>query len=744
MRVIDRACAIAWRCARRDSTRAGGVGSCECCAIQGENDALAVAWSRCWRRACVMRARRCVRPWRIAAEKGPRTPARRSPGTRSAPSARGNFERVLVSSEAMDAERLGPPDIEPALLGPAILAAAGAARLGVAITEWNGEHLRHLWVNDVAVQILGRSRDELLRGSPLDVLPEDERDRLAEPHARRARGEPVPPSFATTILRPDGRRVPIEVSICELEHAGKRLSVGFFVDLSDRERSVAALKASEARFRNLIEGAPDGVVISRDGTILYANGAAARMLGHDAPSTLVGDSLARYLEPADVQVMRARIMETIRTRRPLPPREYRARRRDGTTVVAEITSLPIEFEGGPAIVALVRDVTERAALHAQLARADRLASLGTLSAGVAHEINNPLAFVSLGIEALIHALADAPLAPSKRSAVANLIDDIRKGTDRVAAIVRDLRVFAHFGDDTPGSVDLPNVLAAAARMAAHEIKPRARLSRDVGPLPRVRGNAQLLEQVFVNLLVNAAQAMPERKPDGEIAIHAAADGADHVAVEVRDNGPGIPPEIVSRVFDPFFTTKPPGVGTGLGLAVCHGIVAQFGGSIALESRLGEGTTVRVRLLVSDGVATRPPDRSEPERGEVRARIFLIDDEPAIARGLRMALGRRHDVTVTCDPAEALEVLLGGATFDVILCDLTMPGITGADIHERLAASRPEVLDRMVFMTGGAFTPRLRAFLEAVPNRTLEKPFSVASLEEIVRELAARGMATRGK
>jgi PAS domain S-box-containing protein len=475
-------------------------------------------------------------------------------------------------------------------------------------------------------------------------------------------------------------------------------------------------------------------VISRDAAVLYANPAAVRLLGYESAAELVGQSMGVFLDQAALTTMRARLQRMRETGEALAPSEYPATRRDGSIVTCEISSIFIEFEGAPAVLAFARDVTERSRLRAQLAHADRLASVGMMAAGVAHEINNPLAFVMLAADML-----DREAAAEQHAHVRDLVGNIRTGIRRIAAIVRDLRSYGQFEDLAPTNVDLATVLESAASITAHEVRPRARLRREHGVLPSVLGVPIRLEQVFVNLLLNAAHSIAEGRTDGEIVIAAAARGQE-VVVEVSDNGVGIPAELLPRIFDPFVTTKAAGEGVGLGLSICRDIVVRWGGRIDATSSPGRGTTLRVTLPLAPGADASQPARPAPRSSEPpsrvrplekKTRILVIDDEPLTVAMAKAALHPAHDVVGETDPAVGLGRILEDASFDVILCDLMMPGITGMDIYESVARERPGVEQRIVFLTGGPYTQRAKAFLESISNRRVMKPVSAESLESLV-------------
>ena len=264
------------------------------------------------------------------------------------------------------------------------------------------------------------------------------------------------------------------------------------------------------------------------------------------------------------------------------------------------------------------------------------------------------------------------------------------------------------------------------------------------PVRAVWGNEARLEQVVINLLMNAAQAVPEtRAESNEIRVSVGDDGSGRAVLEVSDNGQGIPADLQSRIFDPFFTTKPVGVGTGLGLSICHGIVTSLGGEIAVHSEPEAGTTFRVVLPTTDlpvEETARTTRESLPVQIRQRARVLVVDDELPIANTMRELLGLEHDVVIATSGREALDAIGSGSAFDVIFCDLMMPSMSGVDLYERVRVKHPGLERKIVFMTGGAFTPRAADFLASVDNRRIEKPFSLGLLEKIVQEMAAPAAA----
>ncbi len=503
--------------------------------------------------------------------------------------------------------------------------------------------------------------------------------------------------------------------------------IGFWIDVTARHEMEDSLRRSEANFRLLIELSPTAMAVaSRDGRIVYANPACLKLLGYDRVDELVGRAPLDVVHPDDRERARRRIERLPRVRRN-SSYEQRFVRRDGKVVCAEVESIDVVFDGQPAGLMLARDITERRELLARLAVTDRMASLGTLAAGVAHEINNPLAYVITNLSLLSQELCGA----RERSArdpeiVRTMLKDALEGAARVHGVVRDLRMLSR-PDDQPQPTDVRAVLGWSLKMLHNEIRHRARLVEEYEEVPLVQGDESRLGQVFVNLLVNAAQAIPDGNANHHvIRVRARAASPARVVVEVSDTGGGIAPENLGRIFDPFFTTKPIGSGTGLGLSICHGIVKSLGGDITVESELGGGTTFRVALPVAS--QPRAPDQVADVAGPPRpGRVLVIDDEPAIGRSLGLLLGGEHTVECVTSARLALARLDAGERFDAIICDLMMPDMNGMEFHDEVIRVSPADAARIVFLTGGAFTATAREFLARVPNTVLEKPFDPRAL-----------------
>ncbi|RKH73453.1 response regulator [Corallococcus interemptor] len=489
---------------------------------------------------------------------------------------------------------------------------------------------------------------------------------------------------------------------------------------------------------------------------VFANEALCALVGRRREE-LVGSAPGVLLASADGPE-RQRLLEALREERSLRA-EVALTRPDGTRVWSEMQLSPVRANGQAVthFVATHRDVTATKELQARLVAAERVAAVGTLAAGVGHEINNPLAYLALNLEAARRVLAaDGGPSPQGARDALSSVRGAQEGAERIRLIVRDLQVFSREGAPERGLVDLNALVPPAVRVVLHALRSRARLVEDFGPVPRVLGSEARLGQVLLNLLVNALQAIPEGDPNRhEVRVRTGTDASGHARVEVEDTGGGIPPDVLSRIFDPFFTTKNSDEGTGLGLAICQQIVRTHGGELRVHSVPGQGATFTLLLppapVQSAGL---PPlhavasiaEEPEPVGSGRRGRVLIVDDEPRLAQSMRLLLEPTHEVVVATRGEDALAKVAAGESFDVVLCDLQMPGMDGITVYRRLQQEAPALVSRVVFISGGASSPDARAFVETVAQRVLEKPVRPdvlldtvdAVLEDHSPEQVARG------
>ncbi len=412
--------------------------------------------------------------------------------------------------------------------------------------------------------------------------------------------------------------------------------------------------------------------------------------------------------------------------------KWRHRKRDGTVFPVEITSHSIVFDGREARLVLMTDITERQHAEEALRKSEKLAAIGQLISGVAHELNNPLSSILILVETLLQ--DPRPLEDTEA------LTTIRDQARRSRTIVRDLLSSARGGPMRRQLTNVTDLLNRTARGLAPQVDDLgATLDISIdGALPEVEMDPTAIAQVITNLVVNGAQAA---KAGGRVRLRAAAK-ADRLELVVEDNGPGISTADFSRLFEPFFTTKPPGAGTGLGLAVSRGIVEVHNGTLRAENVAGAGARFTVSLPLPPAepqAAAATPTRADTAR-DGAPRVLIIDDEPSIRMALRRFFVKREWlVDEAGDGAAALRALLApdAPDYTLVVSDLKMPGISGITLHDRLLAERPAIVSRMIFSTGDIVSADAREFIDRVQAPVLQKPFELATLDATISRYARR-------
>jgi PAS domain S-box-containing protein len=525
-------------------------------------------------------------------------------------------------------------------------------------------------------------------------------------------------------------------------------------DLEERRRAAEALQAaqqalaeSEARLRTAVvasgqvpwEQALDG------GRLVFGDG-LRELLGSDPPAALDADAWTGLMHPDDAPASRAKLDDCAQGRSERFDSEYRLRTARGWRWVQSQGRVTAHDEQGRPLrlSGTLAEVHDLRALQQKLLASTRLASVGTLAAGVAHEINNPLTWMhanlDVALERLSEPVGDSAAAAERDAWLRQLLGESLQGVERIAGIVKAMRSLGRperAGLARP--VDVRAELLDAAKMVRHQLEQRATLDlRLPEDLPPVLAPTSELGRVFLNLLLNAAQALPEGDPARHRVTVAAWGEAGEVLVEVSDTGPGLSQEVRERLFEPFFTTKPVGQGTGLGLSIARSIVEAAGGRIEVGAERGQGATFRVRLPAAAPAAGQAASAARPRDpgARPRRRVLLVDDEPTAAAALARRLEQAHDVTVLGAGEEVLRHLERGERWDALLVDLMMPGIDGIGLHQALAARWPDLLPRVAFVTGGAFGGRATRFLAEHDVPVVAKPVALEPLLEVVERLAA--------
>lgn len=403
------------------------------------------------------------------------------------------------------------------------------------------------------------------------------------------------------------------------------------------------------------------------------------------------------------------------------------------------------------------EMSERLRMEQELRESQKLQALGRLSEGMRHEINNPLCFVAGNLEFIDEEIEDMAdeladeLDGGRLEEIRGAIGEAMTGAERIQNILRDVKLYAQADDGAGDPIDVNQVLDTAIALVGDDVKHRAALVVDAGHLPPILGEARRLEQVFFNLLLNASQAIaPGQAERNEIRVTTSSEPSGFAVIEIRDTGEGIAQEQRDRVFEPFYTTRPVGQGTGLGLSICRSVVVAFGGTLLIDSEVGRGTVVTVRLPLASGqmtpdavecatCAVTAPGISQDEAsdglGGLRGlRILLVDDEPLVLELLKRSL-RDHMVHLARDGRQALEILAARSAdepIDLVFCDLMMPDMSGMELYQHLSRDDPALTERIVFITGGAFNPHIREFLKNAGNHCIEKPFSRSEILRVVQ------------
>jgi len=605
--------------------------------------------------------------------------------------------------------------------------------------------------NAEALRILGMSFDEITNRYTVDfetqTIFEDGSPCMAKDYPVSRALMTGEPQRAVTIgvRRPDGEVSWAVFNAIPVRDPTSNVVTGAvvtFIDITQRRLAEQGLRESEATLRAVLTSAPSTIVkADLDGTIRYINRSVSTGESGEPTSPVIDTSVYDTVPADQVPLVRSCI-DRVATTAQVDGYELERETADGRVIAESVTIGPVVHDDiVTGITMIATDITELRQLRTRLVVADRLVSVGTLAAGVAHEINNPLTYLMFKLNVLQKAARDGQLDKRLQADV----DLASEGAERIRRIVEDLGTFSRANGDAVVPVDVTEVLELAIKMSAHEMRYTATLVRDYGEVPRVLANESRLGQVFVNLLINAIQSIPEGDvANNEVRITTRETNDGRVRIDVSDTGHGIPAELLNRVFEPFVTTKERGTGTGLGLHICHNIVQSMKGDLSVSTEVGKGTVFSVVLPATArpaDVARRRVRHDAPSGSPLR--ILVVDDEAAI-RDVFQALLTDHEVVVTSSGRQAIAEL-DNSRFDIVFCDLLMPDLTGIDVYRHLGDDQATAKNAIVFMTGGVFTNRAREFLDGVPNVVLKKPFDVDAIQHLItRAVAGRASSTAGK
>ncbi len=616
-----------------------------------------------------------------------------------------------------------------------------------------------LFVNQNLIQMLGYEKsDELIGKPPLVKVHPDYRSILSERIGQVYEREGKNFLREYKWLKKDGSTIDVEVSSVSITFRGQKAVIAIGRDISERKKSQEELRESHFLLESAQRAGHVGTWVAelkKGGKAIWSE-ECCEIFGID-PAKFDGrtESFFSRVHPDDIEALEKNNTKAIHEGKGFDL-DFRVVRPDGDVrwvrsrceVIRDADGIPIKLIG------TTQDITERkeaeelrSKTERQALLNDKLATVGTLAAGVAHEINNPLTFVIANLVAVKEQLGELrnhlirkDQMDSTAFHLLNELEDETKETDggigRIRDIARSLRTFMHSGGDGAAEVNVNQLMDSSINMVFHEIKYKAKLEKayDVKS-PLVKVNPGKLQQVLINLLMNAAQAIESNQLERNRIRIRTGKKDENVFVEIQDTGQGIPEKNLKKIFDPFFTTKPVGVGTGLGLSICHQIIHEFGGQILVQSPVGQGSTFTILLpsVKENGPVQGPEIVATPPK--VHKKILVVDDEPANVDTFGRMLKKQHEVFFALSGLDALGILEREKPgFDAIISDINMADMDGIDLYKNICLKYPGLEKRIVFVTGGIFTTRARDFLKSMPNPLLEKPFASKELLTAISKL----------
>jgi PAS domain S-box-containing protein len=598
--------------------------------------------------------------------------------------------------------------------------------------------------NDAQCRQLGYSREEMMGMNYKNITPPDIQKEVFEIYNQIYRtGEPNH-LFQAEQMRKDGTRIPVEYSAFPIKNEMGEI-VGFRGvgrDISKRMQMEEDLRQSEERYRTVLEEMEEPYYeMDLAGRFTFFNDAMTRRLGYSREE-LMGMPYKAYTPPEEAKRVRQEFNEVYRTGEPAKLLDRVTIRKDGTRNLSETTVLPLRNDKGEIVGfrGLTRDLSERRKVEEEKKQleqkaqfASRLASVGELASGVAHEINNPLTGV-IGYAHLL--LTRKDLSRDVR----HDLEIINEGSQRVAAIVKKLLTFARQTKPEQRYVNINELIhntleLRSYELSANNIKVTLQLTRDI---PMTIADPGQLQQVFLNLIINAETEMKQAHDKGRLTIKTERMNGT-MRITFKDTGPGIAKENLETIFDPFYTTREVGQGTGLGLSVCHGIITEHNGKIWAESELGKGASFIIEIpLITEEMQINSIEAVIEEPVKVaKAKILVVDDEPVIRQFISQVLGEQGHTVETVDNAATALKMVKAKRYRLILLDIKMPGMSGVELYKQFQKIAPSITKRVVFITGDVMGKRTISFLNKTKALYMMKPFDARELRTVINSILAK-------
>ncbi|HTA77167.1 MAG TPA: PAS domain S-box protein [bacterium] len=604
-----------------------------------------------------------------------------------------------------------------------------------------------IYVNPQFLGLLGYAGAyELIGQSVMTFVPPENRSLIeSRIHKMAENGDVYNPPLENEVVKKDGTRVWAEAQAIAISHLGEPAIMVIFRDITLKKKTQEDLVKSEENFQTIIKEMPDGVLIADEGEVLFVNNAFAKMLGYGSPLEIIGWSLLDLIHPDYHGICQERLSLLMKDGQPVTNTKFKLIGKDGKAIEVESAGIPIQFNGKKAAMGVISDNTLQNEMRRQATLNDKLATVGTLAAGVAHEVNNPLTYILGNLSFLGEQLEEMKAHMLQKGCadqecikilkeMTEEVAETTKGGERIRDIVKGLKAFVRSSDDKAEKVDLNQMVESALNMTYHIFKQKARLEKDLAvDMPLLMIHSGKIQQVFINLIINAAQAIEGNQPGKNKIRVRTGHNINGLFVEFTDTGKGIPENILPRIFDPFFTTKPTGVGTGLGLSVCNEILRHYQGSLEVKSQVGQGTTFTVRLPILEEPLTEREELIQ-HSGSQFGRVLVVDDEPGNLEVMCRAIRKKHTVLKALSGLEAMAVLAKeDGQIDAVVTDVNMPDMNGIDFYQAVESQYPDLEKRFIFMTGGIFSEETKDFLKKIPNVCLEKPFKFEEMLKAVSQ-----------
>jgi len=601
------------------------------------------------------------------------------------------------------------------------------------------------FANPRAARFLAHKDKELYSRQFIEFVHEDDRQIAARHYQPPINGKQIAPVYYTyRFVTKRGNIKWAEATSTEFIWEEKTAVLVLLTDVTGRKKTEEALRMSEERYRTILEDMEKGYYeTDLSGNVTFANDSICRVLGYSSKQ-MIGTNYRKYAyDEENVRKMYKYTNVVYKTGRPAKWFSLEYRTKNGEKRFMEVSIAP-KFDEHREMVGfrgIINDVTERKAIEQQALVTNKLASIGELASGVAHELNNPLTTV-MGYAQLLVDSKDVP------GHVKSDLDKIYQESQRAAKIVQNLLSFARRRKPEKTYFDINDLVQKTLDLRSYELKVNnisVRINIELD-MPEIKADYHQIQQVILNMLINAEQALTEMRRQGKITITTST-VKDRIIINIVDNGPGIPKNNIDRIFDPFFTTKEAGKGTGLGLSVCRGIVTAHGGKMYVESERGKGAAFTIELPISVAEETEielisvvPEDTSRPRQTDGE-NVLIVDDEPGIRDILARILTETGYRTDCAPDAKSALIKLDENGYDLFIIDLKLPRISGKKLYEIMMEKHPSSTEKVLFITGDTITPSTQDFLDSTKRPYLAKPFNPRVVVELAEEILSGNSRT---